>query len=391
MTAMPLTPPARRVRRPFGLDLVPGILTREDFLGLVNATLAVQVVLLLVAVTIDLAKYYDQVMSVAPSGFFAGALHLAWYLGLRIVDMVTRMLPIAVFVGVLGFEIRSVLTRRRAIHWASGRHPVRVAIPVLGVGLVFGGLQYALETQLRPLAVMTQAAARLGSYGERFERHTRADAVWFMSGDRMIHAIVRVGPPTELLDVDLYRIDGEGRVREVIRAAWAEPTELADLWRFHKVTRWARDPADPTNLSVAAHPDEDLVPIALHPLAVEYMGVPAKYIPNGDLEAIARSHTRMLVGADHAVWLEVRRANAFMPLAMAFLAATMSLFAGAYRPSPAVLLACGLSGYAAYVIMRVAVALGELQSLPPLVAAWAPVVLVLAAAAAAAAIAVPRD
>lgn len=391
MTRTPPLPDDRRRSRRLRFDLWPGILTREDFHGLAAFTLMVQVVLLLVAVSIDLAKYYDQVMSLAPAGgLFTKAGHLAWYLGLRMVDMVTRMLPISVFVGVFAFEIWSILTRRRAIHWAAGRHPVRVLVPVVGLGVLFGFVQYGLETDWRPLAVMTQSAAKLGSYGERFERHTRENAVWFMSGDRIIHANIRVGPPTELLQVDLYRLDDEGRVREVERAARAEPSELADLWRFYDVVKWTRDPGDPNTLRIVGQPYQDLVPISLHPLAVAYMGIPAKYIPNHDLEAIAASKTVMLVGSDHAVWLEVRRANAVMPLAMALLAASMSLFAGAHRPGFAVLLACGLSGYAAYVITRVSVALGELQSLSPMVSAWTPVVVILVAAALAQAIAVRR-
>ena len=279
------------------------------------------------------------------------------------------------------------MTRRRTIHWASGRHPLRLLAPVVAVGLVFGGLQYLLETRWRPEAVMIQAAARLGSYGERFERHTRANAVWFVTGDALMRANVRPGPPTELLNVDLYRLDRAGRIGEVLRAARAEPSELAGLGRFHGVTHWVRAPADPFGLVVSARPLQDLVPVALDPLAVEYMGVPAKYIPEADLEAIARTGIRTLVGADHAVWIEVRKANAVMPLAMALLAAAMSLFAGAHRPGVGALLACALSGYAAYVIMRVSVALGELQTLSAPVAAWAPVVLVAGGAVLAASLA----
>ena len=91
LAAVSLAPRPRVV-----LGVVPGLFARQDFRGLVEYVALVQLVLLLVAVTIDLANYYDQVMSLAPPGVVAALGHFAWYLGLRLVDMVTRMLPIAV-------------------------------------------------------------------------------------------------------------------------------------------------------------------------------------------------------------------------------------------------------------------------------------------------------
>ncbi len=108
-----------------------------------------------------------------------------------------------------------------------------------------------------------------------------------------------------------------------------------------------------------------MLAIALHSLAVTYMGVPAKYIPEDDLRQIVASGTDMLIGADHRVWLEVRRANTRMPLAMALHAAGVSLFADAKRPGLAVLIGCGFAGYSLHVGIRVFSAAGELQLLTP--------------------------
>lgn len=374
---------------PFGL---PGIIARQDFRGQLLFVVSVQVVLLLVAISLDLARFFDQVVSSVPGGdLLDRAARLAWYLGLRITDMVTRLLPIAVFVGVLAFELWSVLTRRRAIHWVSGRHPLRVLIPAAAVGLLLAPLQYMLETSWRPAAVLTQAAAKLGTYGAQFERSRPTKPVWFMSGDRLVHADVRYGPPAELVDVDVYRLDDKGRVREVIRAARAAPTGEADVWSFLDARRWSRDGDDPMAMRVTVKPGEERLTIPLHPLAVTYMGVPAKYVPDTDLRQIVASGTDMLVGADFRVWLEVRRANTLMPLAMALLAATVSLFAGARRPALPVLVVCVLAGYTIHVAVRVFIAAGELQILAPAPAAWIPVALALAGVPLFAVVAALRD
>lgn len=378
-------------RRPFRPLAPPGIMARQDFRGQALSVVTVQVVLLLIAISLDLARYFDQVVSSADATIPGGrALMLAWYLGLRMTDMVTRLLPIAVFVGVLGFEIWSILSRRRAIHWISGRHPLRILLPAAAVGLVLGPLQFMLETQWRPAAVLTQAAAELGAYGAQFERSRPKQPVWFLSKDRIVHAEVRYGPPAELVDVDVYRLDDDGRVREVMRSARAVPSGTRDIWVFRDAKRWSRDANDPKSMRISVPPGEQLLPIPLHPLAVTYLGVPAKYIPDEDLRQIVASDTEMLVGADHHVWLEVRRANALMPLAMALLAASVSLFAGATRPGPAVLIFCTLTGYSLHVGIRVCIAAGELQILPPVEAAWAPVLTALAAVPITAAIAAWR-
>lgn len=386
--AVPRRPARPWSFHPFG---PPGIMARQDFRGQLLFVLSVQMVLLLVAISLDLARFFDQVVSSVPDGdLLAKAGRLAWYLGLRITDMVTRLLPIAVFVGVLAFELWSILTRRRAIHWVSGRHPLRVLVPAAAVGILLAPVQYLLETEWRPAAVLTQAAAKLGTYGAQFERNRPAKPVWFMSGDRLVHADVRFGPPARLVDVDIYRLDDKGRVQEVIRAESAEPAGARDVWRFRNAKRWARDGADPMAMRVTVQPGEELLTIPLHPLAVTYMGVPAKYVPDGDLREIVSSGTDMLVGADYRVWLEERRANTLMPLAMALLAATVSLFAGARRPGLPVLVVCALAGYTIHVAVRVFIAAGELQLMTPVAAAWTPVAIAFAGVPVFAAVAMLR-
>ncbi len=381
MTHVP--PPVPPVRSRGGLFHplgMPGIMARQDLIGQTLFVVAVQVILLLIAISIDLARYFDQVVSTAADGgLLDRGMILARYLGLRIVDMVTRLLPIAVFVGILGFETWSILTRRRAIQWISGRNPLRVLGPTAAVGLMFGALQWGLETEWRPRAVLTQAAERLGGYGERYERARPRKDVWIFAGERLVHSQVRFGPPSELIGVDVYRLDAAGRLAEVIRAPRAEPTPATGLWRFHRATRWQRDPERPTLMRAVTGPMEDLVPIPLHPLAVTYMGLPAKYIPDDDLRTIVASGAGTLVGADHRVWLEVRAASALLPLAMALLATSVSFFAGARRPGVLVLILCSLAGYALHIANRVFVAAGELEGLSPFAAAWTPVVVALAA------------
>ena len=376
-------PPPEALRRPASRDPLrffgaPGIMARQDYRGQLLFVVTVQLVLLLVAISIDLARYFDQVTSAAGGGLVDRAALLFWYLGLRIVDMVTRLLSIAVFVGILAFELWSILTRRRAIHWISGRHPLRVLWPAAAVGLTLAPLQYELETRWRPEAVITQAAARLGAYGERYDRERPPKPVWFLSGDRLVHADARFGPPAELVDVAIYRLDEMGRVGEVIRAARADPSGTPDVWRIRDATRWIRDPASPSSMTVSDRPEEESLVMPLHPLAVTYMGLPAKYVPDDDLRTIVASGTDMLVEAEHHVWLEVRRANTLMPLAMALLAASVSLFAGARRPSLPVLIGCVLAGYSIHVAIRVFIAAGELKLLAPAEAAWTPIGVALA-------------
>ncbi len=360
---------------------LPPRLAGQEVVGYSLAVLAALTLLLCVAIAIDLAKHLNEVMARRPAnaglpGILSGTRHLLWYLSLRIVDMVTRLLPFAVFGGVLGYEMWSLFSRRRAIHWASGRHPLQLLGGVLWIGLAFGSLQYFLDAVGRPAAVMTQAAERLGAYGRRFERDITPNRRWIIAPSQIIEARIRFRPSPILIEPAVYSLDSNGRVSMVIRANIAQPIGSGEYWRLIESQIWTADPS--VELNQTSYALDRIVRLNVRPLDLAYFSIPAKYVPQSSLSAILADRIADVERGEKAVWLHLRRANAVLPGLLALLAVAASLVVGAYRPGAAAMLGLAAVGYGAHAAIKTIVTLGEVGALSAVATAWGPPALVLA-------------
>jgi lipopolysaccharide export LptBFGC system permease protein LptF len=115
------------------------------------------------------------------------------------------------------------------------------------------------------------------------------------------------------------------------------------------------------------------------PLWLANMGLPVKLLPQDTLLALSRPHSDMYAVGPYRAWEHLRYAQAVLPGAMELFGVVLSIFFLAYGARMYALLGLGLAGYAAHLLIKVMMFLGEHQHLSPIVAAWfAPVLLLCA-------------
>lgn len=377
-----LAPPATAGRRRILLSPF-GWYTRLRLRSYAQHVFIVTAGLLAIALSIDVAPRLGKIMAAAsPDATLLGAAaHLAWYLALRAVDFITRLLPLGCFLGVLWSEGLHTYYRERIMIWNSGRSPLQCLAPVLILAAVTGALAFALEAYVRPLAVMVQASARLGEYGERFNRALSSERYWIAAGDDLVHARIDYGPPPALIDVMIYRHAPDGRLSEIISARSAAPASKG-VWLLRGGDRWTvgseknSSPPASERTGEEAGAAEEIV-LKLDPLWLSNYRIYAKFLPHAALETLAQASGGQYAVSDYQTWLHFRYAELLYPGALALLAVSLALLLMANAVRVESVLIIGFAGYGGHVSLRACLMLGENGYLPPIVAGWfTPVVLI---------------
>jgi lipopolysaccharide export system permease protein len=373
---------ARMLAAPFGWH------TRYLLRSHVRHTFVITLAFLALALTIDLSPRLTTVLAANPDAHGLGAvLHVAWYATLRSADILTRLFPIACFLGVVWSEIAHTWSRERIVVWNSGRSPAQCLAPVLLFGLFAGSVQFALDCYLRPAAVATQIAAGLGDYAARFDRLTRS-MTWLAADNDFVSARIEYGPPPVLHEVTVYRFTPQGRLHRVVAAQSAVPGSKIGRWRLREMRAWElgetlRSSAEqaPSDEADGALIAEREVALNIDPLWTSYMGISPKLLPQDVLLALARPNSDTYPIVLYRTWKHVRFAQAILPGAMALFGTVLSIFLLAYGTRAEVLLGIGLAGYAAHLLIKVCVLLGEREYISALTAAWFMPVLLLGVSA----------
>ncbi|GEM_PF-4332852 len=315
-------------------------------------------ILLMIALTIDMAKYLPDVRLKAENMDQPLAQVLLPYLGYRAVDIVTRLLPMACFLGLFLAEILRAFRLERIILAFAGFSPVKSLPVILLFAILVGSIEAALETRLRPWAVFAQVDLGLGAYGRRFDPQLSENPVWFVIGDTAIRARILRGEAPELRDIEMFRGLDQSRLTSVLVAARATPGGADKTWRFEYVTEWQAD-ADGRRYKMQKTPVREIT-LELLPEQVRYYNIDSYYLPTKDLNRIATMHDAETASdADTAIW---RRWSAFLlPGAFAFLGASLAQVGyRARRASVVPLIFYALVGYLSIVSVKVLWALGEL-------------------------------
>jgi lipopolysaccharide export system permease protein len=335
---------------------------------------------LTIALTMDLSPRVAKIAASAPQNDgFSAALAILRYSALRSIDILDRLLIIATFFGALMAEVVHIRSRERITVWNAGRSPLQCIVPALIVGTLAGALQFTLDVYGRPAAVMTQIAERLGDYGDRFGDRTTGHR-WFVSGNDVFFARIEFGPIPVLRDVTVYRLTEEGRLHELISAETARPTEDVRRWAFSDGMKWQ----EPGSLSAAAAEPNgpafterqqkrfamELVELNLDPVWINNFQIFAKLLPQSVLLKLAKTDIPSFPTFEYRTWVQVRYAQAFLPVVMALLACTFSMLLMRYKINWNALFRIALVGYAGHVNMKVFVMLGERGWLPAPIAAW---------------------
>ncbi len=366
-----------------------GIAARRALLLYLAAAALVMMLFLVAAWSIDLAKTFDDVVENARATNTWTGWVLARYLAYRGVDITTRLLPVACFIGLFVAEFWRLSRLESTILASAGRSPLQTLLVVAVFGMISGTLQLSLERYVRPAAVFAQVDLGIGAYARRFARGVTDTHRWFVVGNDVLRAKVKSDAAPELADIELYRGVVTDTLRDVIIAKRAEPTGDRNIWRLYDVMHWSKLPDKEADGSgrganafylISRYEKLDLL-LEVIPAQLEFLGVPAFYLPQNALAELGGA----LHAVNHdeiAVAQSRRAAAAFLPGAFAFLGASLAPIAGAGRVrSMRRIIQLLFCGYAALVTLKVFWALGELGSVSATVAAWFSVAAALAGTA----------
>ncbi len=372
MTASEALRPPKRVRR---FALVPfGTFTRTLALAHARHIGTVVAALLIVALTLDLAPRAEWIASQSQNRSAAGVtLHVLWYLGLRICDLIGNLLPLGCFLGLFWSEITLTQSRERVIVWNGGRSPLQTLVPLAVLGLLLGAFQVTALAVLRPGAVAIQIEQNIGEYGRRFDRRLPpATWRWITLPNHLIQARIDYRA-SRLVNVQLFEFSDAGRLNGRIEAAAAEPAGTPGRWRFADGARWDAPDASPdaqqTDTGPARRFDTEMENLPLDPLWLANFGIDPRYLPQATLAALA-ARADVPEPAGYRTWWQVRVAQFFLPFGMMLLASALATWligqSTAFKP----MILIGLSGYFLYVSNNVVVWLGEYGQLPAALSAW---------------------
>jgi len=362
--AAPVLKEAKRLRH-VGIIRISTARAVMDYLKLIGL---IMLILLVIAWSIDLARYLPDVRAGAEASDRSLALVLPTYLFFRTAEFVTKFFPIAVLFGVFLAEIWRRVNLESVVLVASGMTLRQRAAPLLLLGLLTGLVQGSMETFLRPAAMMAHIEMGIGSPAGRFQPGLTG-AVWFVSGDATVRARVLRDNEPELRDALIFTGLREAQFDAVYAADRVVPTGTHLEWRLIGVERWEGGSGGGVSTPV---PDLTLR-LDLIPEQLRYLFLSEFYWPTRSLQRLTELREAYNVAAaDLALWRRVT--YWFLPGALAFLAVGLAHrgFVGR-RPMLPRLIALAVFGHMTVVSVRVLWAVGKHGLIPAPLAASATV------------------
>ncbi len=291
---------------------------------------------------------------------------LARYVGLRLPDILLRAIPFAVLLGGLltmaGLTRHSELTALRAV----GVSQFRIMIALAPAALLVAVPQFWIGDRLLPPAAAALQRWGVGDVESAFARDEQG-MIWL----RQDPDIVRVGrvdlDGPSLSDVTIFRRDDEGRILERITAGRAvrdgrdwtlldvTVSQIGTGRSAHlQRTRWEGGPDAALLQSLASHPRQMSFARVAQLATSPGTGSGPTYL--------------------YAVWMHRKLAEPLITLLIVFLA--VPLVQGLrQRAGVAPIVAVGIViGFLFFTLDGLVLALGEAGLLPPVLAAWGPVV-----------------
>jgi lipopolysaccharide export system permease protein len=342
--------------------------------------------LLIAALTIDVSTQVRELLAAPPAATgFDIPLRLAWYALLRSADVGTRLLPIGCFLGVLSAEVAMTVSRERLMISNTGRSPFQCIVPAMLLGIVFGCALAALDTYLRPIAMMAQISSRLGDDGRGADRTIERGQRWFASKAGLIKARIEYGPPPVLRDLTVFSTGDDGQLRKVLTAVSASPEPGTNSWLIKDGRLWIADGDASRGFEVGVSPQtgEARADLGMNPLWVSHLDISPIYLSQAVLRSLAESASGVFDPAIYRMLIQVRYADWLLPGGMILLASSMSLFFLRRGSSFQRVIALALIGYVVHVALRAINLLGSYGYIAPRIVAWSiPCVLIVMAVAA---------
>jgi lipopolysaccharide export system permease protein len=283
------------------------------------------------------------------------------YTVLRLPEIVAQLLPItAMLAGLLTF---ADLTRHSELTAmaAAGVSKARLAAAVLPVALLIAATQFLVEDQAVPVAVARLRAWGIGDYAPA------AGAAWLRYGDDILR-IQALDPAAGRLDgVTVFRRDPEGHL--VARLSAPSATYEDGGWTLHDVTRSEVRPG------VVEHQDrlrmaDDLDPKLLASVLADPRETPLSEL----LRAIRAKGLGTQPSYRYKLWLQERLAAPVTTIAMILIIVALARPLSG-RAAQGWLIALGVAvGFVCWTFDGLVLTIGDLGLLPPVLAAWTPLV-----------------
>lgn len=340
-------------------------------------------VLLSVSLTSDMAPLIDHlIQNNLHASYWWIAFQSARLIVLRSTDLLAELLPTAFFLAVLWTEVALTSSRERLVIWSLGKSPLECVVPVILLGIAVGMGQFALDSYLRPAAVMAMGSRPSAAHpGLRFS----ARKYWIASDGRLIHGRLNKGPPPRFKDLTIYGLARNGDLISVIDAKSAEPEGSGNVWTLHDgwVSRAGAGSSSATtpstsiaNLGRARHFTTMTLALQIDSLWLSRYGTAAQYLPQKELASLANAPSQLPAAeynypaAEYRVWYDLRYAHLLLPGAMGLFATALCLIMIPYRLNVVRVFAVAVAGYASHVSTSVSLIFGEYSALPAAVAAW---------------------
>jgi len=349
-----------------------GLYSRYMLSAYLRHTVMVAAALMTIALTIDL---WPQVP------LFSGSpLHVIWSIvrlaGLRLSDLLPPFIPFATFLGVVWSESAFTESRERLLIWNSGRSPLLCLMPALFAGLLMGAFLFALDAWLRPVAIHVQMAEVLGREGIRLDRSKSGGTHWIALPDGLLKAEIQYGPPLELHDATIYRLDTDGHLAEVDTASVARPAGNG-MWRLTNGHYWHADFANQGNvLTTGARKENETpyktrsIPMSLNELWLSNLGLSPQYLFLSDLRRLAHAEIMSRDLSGYKTRLQIMFGETLFTCLMALLAAALSMLYFAFATRWFAVTAVLLAGYLAHFASKALSLMGEFGYISPFAAGW---------------------
>jgi len=326
-------------------------------------------VFLLIILSIDLVEQLRQF-----SGEDATAIDVFVLSLLNLPRAFYRMLPLVAILASIAFFLSMARSSELVVTRAAGRSAMRALMSPLAVTLAIGVICVAV---LNPLVAATSKAyeARGDALrGSSSVLSLGSSGLWLRQGDDSGQTVIRAQSAnldgTRLTDVTFMTFTPEGSPATRVSAGVAELSSGA--WVLRGVKSWPL--LDETTPEAAASTLPQLsIRSTLTPDQIrDSFGTPSS-IPIWELPAfISRLQTAGFSAQRHLVWFHAELALPVFLIAMVLIAATFTLRHQRGGRTGLMVLFAVLLAFLVYFIRNFAQVLGENGDLPPLLAAWVP-------------------
>ena len=309
-------------------------------------------------VSFDLVDRADRVLAAYPGD--PGA--LARYVALRVPGLLADLIPIAALLGAL-LGIGDLLRNRELVaSWTMGVSPTMLMRRLVPLALALAVAQVVLGEAVLPPASRALAAMGFADSRQGVLTASAEGAVWIRDGPDIVRAIPANAREAEKA-ISIFRLDRDGLLVERLDARWAVPADGGG-WILQDVVRRA------VGAPEVEHADELPYWGTLNLGHLDLLATDARDLPLRDLlRVLASGATGSRPMSLYLTWTIYRVVSPLAPALMIMLAVALAQHFERTGGMTRLLVRGGSIGFAYLILDQTAVALGEVDTIPPWIAA----------------------